>query len=358
LILNCAIKCKVPAGNALAVDRDLFSELVTKKIRENINIKIIEEEVTRIEKDEITIVATGPLTSNGLISELKRFCDESLFFFDAAAPIVSGDSIDYSKTFSMNRYNKGEGEYVNCPLNKEEYEKFYFELISAKTALLKDFENNLVFESCMPIEVMAKRGIDTLRFGPLKPAGLYDEKNNVKLYAVLQLRRENLKGTYYNLVGFQTNLLFGEQKRVFSLIPALKNAEYVKYGVMHKNTYINSPKCLDNYFRLKKFQNIFIAGQLSGVEGYLESCASGLICGINAYNMDGNLPLINLSDNTLMGAMSNYVSNSANTNFQPINSNYGILNPFEKNYKNKDEKKMAYLQRSLLEIKLAIKSSN
>ncbi|MCL1901560.1 MAG: methylenetetrahydrofolate--tRNA-(uracil(54)-C(5))-methyltransferase (FADH(2)-oxidizing) TrmFO [Firmicutes bacterium] len=421
LVLSCAFDSKVPAGNALAVDRDLFSGLVTKKIREDKNIKVIEEEVTKIDKDETTIIATGPLTSDGLMNELKHLCNESLFFFDAAAPIIDGESIDYSKTFNMNRYNKSnwdngyvtsinfqgaaesgsqtgnsrnfgasertfgtrqaqnakhderlktcverhvfseepsegrfmsapEGEYVNCPLTKEEYEKFYSELINAKTLPLKDFEKNLVFESCMPVEIMAKRGIDTLRFGPLKPAGLYDEKNNVKPYAVLQLRRENLKGTYYNLVGFQTNLLYAEQKRVFSLIPALKNAEYVKYGVMHKNTYINSPKLLDNYFRLKDYQNIFIAGQLSGVEGYLESCASGLICGINAYNTAQNLPLFNLSGDTLMGAMSNYISNPANENFQPINSNYGILNPLDKNYKNKDEKKKAYLDRSILEI--------
>ena len=399
LILKCATVAKVPAGNALAVDREQFSALVTKEIKQNKNIKIITKEVTKIDKDEITIVATGPLTSDGLMDELKKFCYESLFFFDAAAPIIDGDSIDYSKTFNMNRYNKGEGEYVNCPLNKDEYEKFYFELINAETSVLHDFEKNMVFESCMPVEIMAKRGIDTLRFGPLKPAGLYDEKNNLKPYAVLQLRRENLKGTYYNLVGFQTNLLYAEQKRVFSFIPALKNAEFIKYGVMHKNTYINSPKCLDNYFRLKKHPNVFtnkelsanrfadfddkdavskksggeaasatrkfgtdfalfIAGQLSGVEGYLESCASGLICGINAYNTAHSLPLINLSDNTLIGAMAHYISNPANTNFQPINSNYAILSPLNKKYKNKEEKRKEYLSRSLLEIQETLKKSN
>ena len=355
LVLSCAYETKVPAGNALAVDRDLFSGLVTKRIKENINIKIITQEITKINEDEITIIATGPLTSDGLISELKKFTGNGLYFFDAAAPIISGDSIDYNKTFNMSRYNKGEGEYVNCPLDRREYEKFYFELTNAGCAHLHDFEDDLVFEGCMPVEIMAKRGIDTLRFGPLKPAGLYDEKNNVKPYAVLQLRRENLTGTYYNLVGFQTNLLYQEQKRVFSLIPALKNAEFIKYGVMHKNTYINSPKCLDNFFRLKEYPNIFIAGQICGVEGYLESCASGLMCGINAGNMALNKELINLSDDTMIGAMSNYISNPANVNFQPINSNYAILRSLEKDYKNKDEKKWAYLERSVLVIKEALK---
>lgn len=351
LILKCAGKTRVPAGNALAVDRELFSKEVTKEIKSFKNIKIINRQAETVDGKAITIIATGPLTEGKLCEELQKLTgNNNLYFFDAAAPIADASTIDYNKTFLMNRYNKGGGEYLNCPLNKEEYEIFYNELVSAECIKLKTFENDKVFEGCMPVEVMAKRGKDTIRFGPLKPAGLFDEKNNIKPYAVVQLRAENLAGTYYNLVGFQTNLTFKEQKRVFSLIPALKNAEFIRYGVMHRNTFINSPKCLNNFFQLKNNKNIFIAGQISGVEGYLESCASGLTAGINAANLALGKDLINLSSNTIMGALANYISNPANDNFQPINSNYAILAPLEKNYKNKDLKKQEYLNRSMREI--------
>lgn len=350
-ILACALETQVPAGGALAVDRELFSKNVTEKIKSLKNVNIINEEVNNIDNSAVTIVATGPLTEGGLTEELKKLTGvDNLYFFDAAAPIVDASSLDYDKIFSMNRYNKEGGEYLNCPLNKLEYEIFYNELINAETVKLKSFENEKVFEGCMPIEVMAKRGHDTIRFGPLKPQGLFDEKNNAKPYAVVQLRKENLEGSFYNLVGFQTNLTFKEQKKVFSLIPALKNAEFIKYGVMHRNTFINSPKVLNNFFQLKSNQNIFIAGQLSGVEGYLESCASGLIAGINAANLILDKPLIDLSSQTMIGALSNYISN-LNANFQPINSNYAILKPLEKDYKNKDIKKQEYLKRSLEELK-------
>lgn len=351
LVLACAMETSVPAGGALAVDRELFSKKVTQEIRSFKGINIISEEVEKIGGGSVTIIATGPLTEGKLAEELKILSgEENLYFFDAAAPIVDALTIDYNKAFFMNRYNKEGGEYLNCPLNKSEYEIFYNELINAETVQLKSFENQKVFEGCMPIEIMAKRGHDTIRFGPLKPQGLFDEKNNLKPYAVVQLRKENLEGSYYNLVGFQTNLTFKEQKRVFSLIPALKNAEFIKYGVMHRNTFINSPKVLNNFFQLRSNENIFIAGQLSGVEGYLESCASGLMAGINAANLILNKPMIDLTSSTMIGALSQYIS-SFKENFQPVNSNYAILKPLDTEYKNKDIKKQEYLKRSTEELK-------
>ena len=352
LVLRCANMSRVPAGSALAVDRTLFSSLVTKELKKNKNVNIVNQEFLKIDENKINVIATGPLTDGLFADEIKKITGkDNLYFFDAAAPIVSFESIDYDKTFFMSRYNKGDADYLNCPLNKEEYRLFYNELINAESIKLKDFENDKVFEGCMPIEVMARRGIDTIRYGPLKPAGLYDEKNDTKPYAVLQLRRENLVGDYYNLVGFQTNLTYSEQKRVFSLIPALKNAEFVKYGVMHRNTFVNAPQCLNKYSALKNNGNIFIAGQLSGVEGYLESCVSGLICGINAANKALAKEPLELDSETMTGALLDYISNTSNKNFQPVNSNYAILAPLLKDVKDKDLKRKMYLDRAIDKIK-------
>lgn len=284
LLIKCADKTAVPAGQALAVDREKFSKMVTEEIRQNENIEIIEEEIgdkTHLEdiiKDNVVVIATGPLTSDKLSGEIKRLTGEDkLFFFDAAAPIIEKDTIDMSIGFLGDRYGKGEACYINLPMNKEEYESFWNELINAEIVELHEFEKREIFEGCMPIEVMAKRGIDTLRFGPLKPVGFTDPRTGNRPYAIVQLRQDNEEGTLYNIVGFQTNLKFGEQRRVFSKIPGLENAEFVKYGVMHRNTYINSPKLLDNTYNLKQNNNIYFAGQITGVEGYVESIASGMV---------------------------------------------------------------------------------
>ena len=339
LLIKCADETSVPAGQALAVDRDEFSKLVTRKIEENENIEIIKGEVTNL-PDGITIIATGPLTSEGLSEEIARITGkEKLFFYDAAAPIVIKDSIDMEKAFNADRYGKGDSDYINCPMTKEEYELFYNELINAEIVNKHEFEKGNLFEGCMPIEEMARRGSQTLTYGPLKPVG-FDKK----YYAVVQLRQDNKEGTLYNLVGFQTNLKFGEQKRVFSLIPALKNAEFVRYGVMHRNTYINSPELLDNTFNLKGTK-IFFAGQISGVEGYVESIASGLVSGINAVNMLKEEEKTIFSVETIIGALADYIS-TPNKNFQPMNANFGILN-CDKKIKNKVEKNEYLAKRSL-----------
>ncbi len=327
LLVKCADETAVPAGQALAVDRDEFSKLVTKKIEENENIEIIKEEVTTI-PDGITIIATGPLTSDALSSEIAKLTgEEKLFFYDAAAPIVTKESIDMNNAFTADRYGK------------EEYELFYNELINAEVTNKHEFEKGNLFEGCMPIEEMARRGSQTLTYGPLKPVG-FDKK----YYAVVQLRQDNKEGTLYNLVGFQTNLKFGEQKRVFSMIPALKNAEFVRYGVMHRNTYINAPKLLDNTFNLKGTK-IFFAGQISGVEGYVESIASGMVAAINAVQMIEKKEKIVFSEETIIGALSTYIS-TENKNFQPMNANFGILN-CDKKIKDKVQKYTYLAERSL-----------
>lgn len=339
LLIKCADETAVPAGQALAVDRDEFSKLVTKKIEENENIEIIKEEVTTI-PDGITIIATGPLTSDALSSEIAKLTgEEKLFFYDAAAPIVTKESIDMNNAFTADRYGKGDSDYINCPMTKEEYELFYNELINAEVTNKHEFEKGNLFEGCMPIEEMARRGSQTLTYGPLKPVG-FDKK----YYAVVQLRQDNKEGTLYNLVGFQTNLKFGEQKRVFSMIPALKNAEFVRYGVMHRNTYINAPKLLDNTFNLKGTK-IFFAGQISGVEGYVESIASGMVAAMNAVQMFENKEKIIFSDETMIGALSAYIS-TENKNFQPMNANFGILN-CDKKIKDKVQKYTYLAERSL-----------
>ena len=359
LILKCARKCRVPAGGALAVDRDSFSKLVTKTIKSFDNIKVVNKELVDIPQDCPVIIATGPLTSENLVRTLKKYLeDDYLYFFDASSPIVTADSIDMKNAFSLDRYNQGEnqGDYINCPMSEQEYFVFYNELINAKTVQLKDFENKNVFEGCMPVEVMAKRGKDTLRFGPLKPVGLIDPKTNKKPYAVVQLRKENAVGSLYNLVGFQTNLVFSEQKRVFGLIPALKDAEFIKYGVMHRNTYINAPKLLNKDFSLKKFPNIYIAGQLSGVEGYMESTASGLISAINVYLKLNQKNALNLSSNTMIGAIINYITNASSNNFQPMNSNYGIINALDVKIKDDKLKKRMLYDRAVDELSQIIKN--
>ena len=281
-LLKTAYDFKVPAGQALAVDREKFSAEITRKIKTNPNINIVCEDVGNFEEDAITIIATGPLSTQNICNAIKsKVGEDFLYFYDAAAPIISAESIDTNIAFFGARYDKGDADYLNCAMNREEYALFYNELINAQTIELHEFEKKNIFESCMPIEIMAKRGVDAIRFGPLKPVGIKNPNSQEKPYAVVQLRKENDIGTMYNLVGFQTNLTFPEQKRVFSLIPGLKNAEFLRYGVMHTNNYVNFPKCLDKYSRLKTDNNIFIAGQLSGVEGYVESIASGLYCGIN-----------------------------------------------------------------------------
>ncbi|MBO7209370.1 MAG: methylenetetrahydrofolate--tRNA-(uracil(54)-C(5))-methyltransferase (FADH(2)-oxidizing) TrmFO [Clostridia bacterium] len=338
LIMQCADETKVPAGGALAVDRYRFSDLITEKINSHPNINVVlSREITKI-PEGITVIATGPLSSDAMCEEIQRITDstEYLHFFDAAAPIVSFDTIDMNIAYKAARYGKGGDDYINCPMTKEQYEEFYKELINAETAEVKEFENN-VFEGCMPVEVMAKRGHDTLLFGPLKPVGL-PRPDGTLPYAVVQLRQDNSEGSMYNLVGFQTHLKFGEQKRVFGLIPGLENAEFLRYGVMHKNTYINSPKLLDNTYRLKTDGNIFFAGQITGVEGYVESASSGLVAGINAAMAAMDKPPVVFDRATAHGALAHYVSDESVKNFQPMNVNFGILPSLEERIKSKKER--------------------
>lgn len=328
LLLKCADRCTVPAGGALAVDRDIFATLVTEEIHSMSNIEIVSDEVLTIPTDAPTIIATGPLTSDALCEDIVSLMGSSLSFFDAAAPIVTAESIDSETSFAQSRYDKGDGDdYINCPLNKEEYEMFYKELVSAERAPLHDFDvsDPKVYEGCMPIEVMAQRGEDTIRFGPMKPVGLRDPRTGHRPWACLQLRRENADGTMYNLVGFQTNLKFPEQKRVFGLIPALKNAEFVRYGVMHRNTFIDSPRVLNSDYSAKCREDLFFAGQLTGVEGYMESASSGLMAGINlAYKMLGR-DTLTLPADTMIGALSRYITDESVLKFQPMGASFGLL---------------------------------
>lgn len=353
-LVKTAYQVSVPAGQALAVDREKFSSIITNKIKSNKNIVLHCENVTKIDKDAITVIATGPLTTKEMCETLKDILgEEFLYFYDAAAPIISAESVDLNKAYFKARYDKGEADYLNCPMNKEEYLNFYNELINAKRVELHEFEKNNIFESCMPIEILATRGVDAIRFGPLKPVGLINPKTNEKPYAVVQLRKENVDATMYNMVGFQTNLTFSEQKRVFSLIPGLENAEFLRFGVMHTNNFVNFPKCLDKYSRLKNNKNIYIAGQLSGVEGYVESIASGLYSAINIERTLKNKELISFSADTIIGGLYNYLENANQNNFQPINANFGILNPIE--IRDKQERYVQYRLRSLKEIDRIVK---
>jgi methylenetetrahydrofolate--tRNA-(uracil-5-)-methyltransferase len=346
--MECADATKVPAGGALAVDREAFSRLVTDKIYANENITVINEEIEKIIEEEYTIVASGPLTNGKLYDNIKDFFDDKyMHFFDAAAPIVMYDSIDMTKAYKAARYGKGDADYINCPMEKDEYEKFYNELTNAECAEIHGFEKNMVFEGCMPIETMAKRGEQTMLFGPLKPVGLENPYTGKLPYAVVQLRQDNKDATMYNIVGFQTHLKFGEQKRVFSMIPGLENAEFVRYGVMHRNTFINSPKLINSFFQTHKNEKIFFAGQITGVEGYIESAGSGLLAGLNLGRKLNDKNMVDFPKTTALGALSHYVSDKSVTDFQPMNVNFGIIEPLNEKIRNKKEKNAKIAQRAL-----------
>lgn len=356
ICMECADKCEVPAGGALAVDRDEFARLITEKIRNHENIEIINEEVTEIPEGNV-IVAAGPLASDAISEDIAKLCGAGLHFFDAAAPIVTLESIDMESAFTASRYERGgEDDYINCPMNKEEYEAFYEELINAEGASLHSFDKRKDFyEGCMPIEVLASRGKDTMRFGPMKPVGLRDPRTGHRPWAVLQLRKENSMGTLYNLVGFQTNLKFPEQKRVFSMIPALKNAEFIRYGVMHRNTFIDSPRLLNADFSFRSRENLFFAGQITGVEGYMESASSGIMAGINMVRrLKGKGTLI-LPKTTMMGALAGYISDPTVTNFQPMGANFGVLPAIEPKIRDKKERYMALAQRGINDLENYLK---
>ena len=350
-ILKCAEKAKVPAGNALAVDREKFSEIVTEEIKKLENVNIHYEEVESIDLSKPTIIATGPLTSDKLSSFLQKMLgEENSHFFDASAPIIDGETIDKTKSFKAGRYGKGESDYINLPMNKQEYYDFVDALTSAEKVELHDFEKKEIFDGCMPVEVMAARGKDTLRFGPLRPVGLVDDSGN-KPFAVVQLRRESTENELYNIVGFQTNLKWSEQKRVFSMIPALQNADFVKFGVMHRNSFICAPKHLNPDFSLKNNPLIFIAGQLSGVEGYMESTASGLVAGMAMAAKIQGKTLAIFPKTTIIGAITNYLVSANEVGFQPMNANFGILPPLDKVIKDKNLKKLEYSKRAISDLK-------
>lgn len=362
--MECAELSRVSAGGALAVDRQRFSDLVTERIRAQENITVINEEVSEIPEGN-AIIATGPLTAEGLAESIRSLCGEYLYFHDAAAPIVSFDSLDMTKAFFASRYGKGEADYINCPMDKEEYLNFYNALITAESAPLKqhDIEHFSkdgfkVYEGCMPIEVLAKRGEDTMRFGPLKPVGLTDPRTGKRPYAVVQLRAENTAGSMYNLVGFQTNLKFGEQKRVFSLISGLENAEFMRYGVMHRNTFINSPKLLNEQFNMRERENLFFAGQITGVEGYIESAASGIMAGLNMARLIKNEEPIALPETTMLGALSKYVSSPYTENFQPMGCNMGILPDLGEKIRDKKLKYQKLAERGLKDLQPVLDKIN
>lgn len=347
LTVPAARECAVPAGGALAVDRDIFSKKVTDKIKNHPNIEIVyhEEENIDTADDLITVVATGPLTDGKMSEAIQSVCGDYLSFYDAAAPIVTADSVDFNIAFGASRYGRGgESDYINCPFNKEQYENFISELINAEGAVVHDFD---VYEGCMPIEKLAKRGLDAPRFGPMKPVGLTEPNTGHRPWACVQLRRENSSGTMFNLVGFQTNLKFGEQKRVFSMIPGLENAEFVRYGVMHRNSFLDSPRVLNSDFSLKTYPNVFFAGQITGVEGYMESAASGIMAGINAVRFAENKHTVTLPETTMIGALSRYISDETVKNFQPMGANFGVLPPIEPKIRDKKERYAKIAERAI-----------
>ena len=349
-LMKCADKCQVPAGGALAVDREIFARLVTEGIESHPNITVIHEEITELPDDAITVIATGPLTSDSLAKAIEERFGDSLSFFDAAAPIVTAESVDMDFAFTASRYDRGgDDDYINCPMNKAEYEVFYNALVNAERAPLHDFDANdpKVYEGCMPVEVLAQRGEGTLRFGPMKPVGLTDPRTGHRPWALLQLRKENAAGTMYNLVGFQTNLKFPEQKRVFSLIPALHRADFVRYGVMHRNTFLCSPKVLDSDFSVKENKTLFFAGQITGVEGYMESAASGIMAGINAAHLLEGKETLTLPRTTMIGALSMYIADPTVKKFQPMGANLGVLPELENRPRDKKERAGAYARRAL-----------
>lgn len=352
LILEAADNTAVPAGGALAVNREQFSDYITGKIRSHPNITLISEEVT-VFPEKNTVIATGPLTSDSFAVAIKERCGDSLSFYDAAAPIVTFESIDMKRAFFATRYDKGEADYINCPMNKEEYERFYQALVTAETVPLKEFEDLTVYEGCMPVEVLAKRGAESVRYGCMKPVGLTDPNTGHRPWAAVQLRKENSEGSLYNIVGFQTNLKFPEQKRVFGLIPGLENAEFARYGVMHRNTFLNSPLLLDRRFMLKGSNNVFFAGQMTGVEGYTESAMSGIVAGISlAKRLLGESELV-LLDTTMCGALCRHVS-TENKDFQPMGANMGMLPPLTGHIRNKQERYEMIAQRGLNDLRSAL----
>ena len=347
--MEAAEKTAVAAGGALAVDRELFSEYITEKIKSDPNIEVVTGEVTELPSEGIVIVATGPLTSDALAESLRQKFGGTLSFFDAVAPIVAADSIDMNRVFMGARYDRGEADYINCPMERDEYDAFYDALVSAERAPLHDFDvaDPKVYEGCMPVEIMAGRGRDTLRYGPLRPVGLIDPHTGRRPWANIQLRKENAAGTMYNIVGFQTNLKFGEQKRVFSMIPGLEHAEFVRYGVMHRDTFMDSPRLLSKSLSLKSEPRLFFAGQFTGVEGYTESAATGILAGINAARFaSGEEPLV-LPPETMLGALISYITDESVGNFQPMGANMGILPPLEKKIRHKDERYAALAQRAI-----------
>ena len=347
LTVPVARNCAVAAGGALAVDRNVFSAAVTQKIRSHPNITVVSQEVTDIPlgEGEITIIATGPLTDGAMSESIKKLCGDYLSFYDGAAPIITAESIDTDIVFGASRYGRGgNSDYLNCPFNKEQYENFIHELVNAQGAVLHDFD---VYEGCMPIEKLAKRGADAPRFGPMKPVGPTDPKTGHRPWAAVQLRRENAAGTMFNLVGFQTNLKFGEQKRVFSMIPGLAHAEFVRYGVMHRNSFLDSPRLLSSGFQLRKQKNVFFAGQITGVEGYMESAASGIMAGKNAVRLARGKAPLSLPDVTMIGALSAYISDETVRDFQPMGANFGILPPIEPKIRDKKQRYAAFSERAL-----------
>ena len=361
ICVESAYECKVEAGGALAVDRYEFSRIITEKIKNDKNINIIEKEVTDIPDGyDGVVVCAGPLASDALAENIRELCGNGLSFYDAAAPIISAESIDMSCAFAQSRYDRGgEADYINCPMNKEEYEAFYDAIINAESAEVHSFDKRKdVYEGCMPIEVLASRGKDTMRYGPLKPVGLTDPRTGHRPWANLQLRKENKDGTMYNLVGFQTNLKFGEQKRVFSMFPALKNADFIRYGVMHRNTFIDSPRLLNGDFSLRSNPLLFFGGQITGVEGYMESAASGLMAGINmARRLRGEETVV-LPKDTMIGALSRYISDESVKNFQPMGANFGVLPPLEEKIRDKQERYMQLANRGMDSLKEFAKNNS
>ncbi len=348
LIMECADANRVPAGGALAVDRAGYARMVTERICSHPCIEIVRTEAEELPEGEV-IIATGPLTSDAFSAVIARLCaDEGLHFYDAAAPIVTRESIDFDHAFFASRYGRGTPDYINCPLTQPEYEAFWNALCSAEEAEVHGFDDKGVFEGCMPVEVMARRGVDTLRFGPMKPVGLADPRTGEEPYAVVQLRKDNADGTLYNMVGFQTHLRFGEQRRVFGLIPALRDAAFVRYGKMHRNTYLNAPRLLDRYYRLRGMERVSFAGQMTGVEGYVESCASGMLVGLETARRLAGLPPLDFPQETAIGALGLYISGGAvSGNFQPMNVNFGIIAPLERRVKGKRNKNAAISARAL-----------
>lgn len=362
IVIKSAFEHEVPAGGALAVDRNNFSKEITDKLKNNSKIHIINDEFVNIPENDITVIATGPLTSDKLSDAIKEFTDEDdLHFFDAAAPILDKDSLDMDKLYFKSRYDRGEASYLNAPMNEQEYKTFYNELVHAETAEVHDFENSDVFEGCMPVEVMAQRGEKTLLYGPLKPVGLNDPRTGEQPYAVVQLRQDNAIGNLYNIVGFQTHLKWGEQKRVFGLIPGLEDATFVRYGVMHRNSFLKSPKLLQPTYQTKKNNKILFAGQITGVEGYIESAASGIIAGLNAVRLAKGMEPIIFPNTTMVGAMAHYITHADPDNFQPMNANWGIVPSLDKNkikVHSKKERNEYLAQRAIHELDQFIKQED